>query len=292
MRGIAGRIVKMRRVRPVHRLLYRAVIRGELMAEAVLDRLARPPGAGDDTLLNQVTAVVKTFERPATVRRLVASIHRLYPGLRIVVVDDSREPAAIPGVEMVRLPYDSGISAGRSAGLRQVQTPYVAMMDDDHVFFRRTDLAGALRALEAYPEIDLMGGKVINLPRYHVADYRDAFVFPTTAEPTRPPGSFIGPFPVYEKVASFFVARTERVRLVGWDLRIKRLDHADFFARARGVLTTVYNEHFQCLHARTPHNARYMERRYAVEADLELLRQRYYAAGSKEPASAEGPRRA
>ena len=158
------------------------------------------------------------------------------------------------------------------------------MLDDDFVFFRRTGLAGALRLMEQYPEIDLMGGKVINLPRFHVADYSNKPLYPTKAGPVYPIGSLIGPLPVYDKVANFYVARTERLRLVGWDPHIKRVEHAEFFTRARGVLATVYNEHLQCFHAQTFYDAHYMARRTdpaILEADRRLIRARYWPASER-----------
>lgn len=47
----------------------------------------------------------------------------------------------------------------------------------------------------------------------------------------------------------FFIARTERLRLVQWDENLKRVDHNDFFTRSYGVLLTVYDKQFYRLHA-------------------------------------------
>ena len=66
--------------------------------------------------------MIKTFERPAKLKRLVDSIRRLYPGLTIIVVDDSRHPRNLPEVENINLPFDSGVSAGRNAGVKAVGT--------------------------------------------------------------------------------------------------------------------------------------------------------------------------
>ena len=43
-----------------------------------------------------ITVVVKTFERPECLRRLVSSIRRFYPGIPVFVVDDSREALEPP----------------------------------------------------------------------------------------------------------------------------------------------------------------------------------------------------
>src|SRR5206468_3533420 len=99
-----------------------------------------PRQAVEERLVRELTALVKTFERPPILRRLVSSIKRLYPALRVVIVDDSRKPSRLPGTETIVMPYDSGISAGRNEGLKHVTTPYVLVLDDDFIFFRRTRL--------------------------------------------------------------------------------------------------------------------------------------------------------
>ena len=84
---------------------------------------------------------------------------------------------------------------------------------------------------------------------------------------------------VHDKVANFYIARTESIRKVGWDPQIKRLDHADFFTRAKGVLTTVFDPAFKVLHARTPFDRDYMRKRLDVQSDREILRRKYYGNG-------------
>lgn len=264
------------RVRPIAGAVYGALIGVELAVTRVQDGLHGTERSLEDVRLDALTALIKTFERPRTVARLIASLRRLYPDLRLLVVDDSREPRPVPGVEWLTLPFDSGVSAGRSAGLQQVQTPFTLLLDDDFIFYRRSGLRAALAAMQHHPEIDLMGGAVIQLPHFHVADYRAAGLYPTPAQPARPIGSTIGPFAVYDKVPNFYIARTERLRLVDWDPQIKRMDHADFFTRARGVLVSVYNPQLRCFHAQTPFDRRYMQHRGDLVADIALLRQRYY----------------
>lgn len=203
----------------------------------------------------RVTAVIKTFERPRQVRRLVRSIRRIHPELPIIVVDDSRDPVDLEefdDLEMLVLPYNTGISAGRNAALERITTPYALFLDDDFVFCRRTHLAEPLAAMDANPTIDIMGGQVANLPDFSVNDYEDAPLFPGAAAPAVPFGSTIGGLRVYPKVANFLLARADRLRLVGWSDELKLLEHRDFFTRAAGVLVTVYNPRWRVLHARNP----------------------------------------
>jgi glycosyltransferase involved in cell wall biosynthesis len=263
--------------RVIGKPLYAFIIAAELAAERGLDALHPRRRPNDRSLVAEnLTAIVKTFERPKVVKRLIASIKRQYPELKIIVVDDSRQPIEIDGVQMVALPFDSGVSAGRNEGLRHVSTRYVLNLDDDFVFYRHTDLDTALSLIEQHVQIDIMGGEQLDLPLFEKFNYRQAALHPTRALATHPPGSTIGGLPVYDKVPSFFIARTDRIRLVGWDPNIKRLDHADFFTRAKGVLTTVFNAKMKCLHARTPFDTTYMQSRYDVEMDQAVLKMKYY----------------
>jgi glycosyltransferase involved in cell wall biosynthesis len=193
----------------------------------------------------------------------------------VVVVDDSREPIELEGVQLVTLPYDSGVSAGRNAGLERVRTKYVLMLDDDLVLYRRSALGPTVALMDRYPDIDLAGGRVLDLPFGLSVDYRRTPLFPTKAEPRIPLGTLIGGLPVYDKVANFYVGRADRIRQVGWEPKLKRLDHRDFFSRARGVLTTVFNADLRCLHVKGHFDDGYLAHRYDMTADQAFLADRW-----------------
>lgn len=258
------------------KLLYDLTIASELAIERALDGI-RPKADYHCQICveDHLTAIVKTFERLGVLGRLITSIKRRYPNLHVIVVDDSRNPQSFPGAQTIVMPYDSGVSAGRSEALRHVTTKYVLVLDDDFVFYRHTGLEASLAIMEAHPEIDIIGGEVIDLPFYEAGDYRKSGLFDTDAGATMPEGSSIGGLPVYDKVANFFIARTDRIRLVGWDPQLKRVDHADFFTRSKGILTTVCNSRMKCLHAKTPFDAAYMKKREDVAEDLRILQRRY-----------------
>jgi hypothetical protein len=184
-----------------------------------------------------VTCCIKTFERPQHVRRLVASIRHYYPGIPIMIADDSKHPQAVDGTHSIVMPFDSGLSAGRNELVRQCTTPKLAMLDDDFVFTALTDLTTLCSILDAHPDIDLVGGHVHNVPRQEFGFYglldlgcgRQAVLKHQVIE--RRPG-----IEVVEVIPNFFMARTERLRLVPWDHELKLAEHLDFFIRARGVL--------------------------------------------------------
>lgn len=266
---------------PVLKPFHSGLIGLELALNRGLDALSahEPSHPG---LNEQVTMLVKTFMRPRTLHRLLTSIRRFYPALPIIVVDDSPNAQPIPGVETVILPPDSGLSVGRMEGLKQVKTPCVLLLDDDFVFYRHTRLGQAVALMEQHPTIDIMGGAVVNLPFFTVGDYQKAGLYPTAAAPTYPPGTHIGGLPTLDKVANFFLARTDRLRLVEWDANLKLVEHADFFTRARGILTTVYNRDLRCLHARTPFDKTYMHKRNDFLPYVVYLQKKYWGKRDEE----------
>ena len=262
-------------LKPVHN----GLIGLELAVNRGLDALL-PHEPPHPNLNEQITVLVKTFLRPRTLHRLLTSIRRFYPALPIIVVDDSPDAQTIPlpYLETIILPPDSGLSVGRMEGLKQVKTLYVLLLDDDFVFYRRTRLGQALTLMQQHSAIDIMGGAVVNLPFFTVGDYQKAGLYPTAAAANHPPGTHIGGLPTLDKVANFFLARTDRLRLVEWDANLKLVEHADFFTRARGILTTVYNQDFRCLHARTPFDKTYMRQRNNYLPYVVYLQKKYRAS--------------
>ncbi len=256
--------------------LFMGMVSVELLFERSMDSVS---GRNFESSLvdEKLTAIIKTFERPNELKRLVLSIKRFYPDMKIIVVDDSREPSKIEGVKTICMPYDSGVSAGRNMALSAVETKYLLLLDDDFVFYRKTDLEPAVRKMDTFTEIDILGGEVVDLPLYTSTKYKKASLHPTNKEPIVPCGSTIGGMAVQDKVANFYIGRTESIKRVVWDERIKRLDHADFFTRAKGVLTSVFTPEFKVLHAQTPFNKTYMDKRNAYEEDKKLIYEKYYA---------------
>ncbi len=58
---------------------------------------------------------------------------------------------------------------------------------------------------------------------------------------------------------------------------LKRMEHADFFTRAKGVLLTTFDRSFCVLHARTPFDEAYMRKRLDLDEARAIVRQKYYS---------------
>ena len=245
--------------RPIARPVYRGTVAAQLALHEFADRLAPAPPSSPDRLAD-ITAVVKTFERPRMLARLLRSIRRIHPSLKVIVVDDSKHPQDVPGATVIRLPFDQGISAGRQAGLDAVETTRLLMLDDDYVFYRGTDILAASAVLDRHPEVDLVGGAVVHLPLHTVTDY-GRFDHRMDARLPRRPTPSIGGMPVRFKTANFFLATANSLRRVGWRSDLKRAEHHEFFVRSVGILSCVEEPRMRILHANTPFATRYMQYR-------------------------------
>jgi GT2 family glycosyltransferase len=190
-----------------------------------------------------VTVIMKTFQRPETARRAVGHLRRYYPEIRLLVGDDSREALAFdhPQAEVVRLPFDSGISRGRNALLERVDTEFFLLMDDDHWFSRQTRLWRMLEILKR-ERFDVLAGLVYfrrhterMFPRRRLGNFfMNMRLENGTFELIEGHHQKTRAWRVCDLVENFFIARTARVReLGGWDDRFKISEHADFFIRAQ-----------------------------------------------------------
>jgi len=169
----------------------------------------------------------------------VSSIKAFYPGAIIYVADDSRKPAVkINGVDKIfRMQYDMGLSAGRNELVRNVQTKYLAILDDDFVFDEATDVRSMAKFLDHNDEFGLVGGWLRfstggeqhyeGWPRIH----KKTIYFEMDEEDTKLcPHSGLN-YKHVGIVLNFFVARTEMFKNILWDLDLKLAEHTDFFLR-------------------------------------------------------------
>jgi glycosyltransferase involved in cell wall biosynthesis len=223
--------------------------------------------------LSDLTVIIKTFNRPNELKRLVTSIKRFYPELKIIIADDGNQNSNISDVSYFRLPFNSGVSYGRNFALSKVTTPFFLSLDDDFIFYANTKIEESFDVIRNNSEIDLIGGKVVNLPFFRVSS-AGGIIYNQTSDDNIE--RKISSFQVVKKVPQFFIARTEKIKAIGWDEDIKRLDHGVFFSRLNGKVTSVFNPNFTILHARTPFDKDYLEYRLDFEEDLTIINQKYF----------------
>ena len=208
--------------------------------------------------LDELTFIVKAFERPDCLRRLLKSLGDVYPGANVIVIDDSMA-ALLPGDEAsalaqlhelnftyVRTEHDIGLAAGRNRLVDLVRTPYAALLDDDSILDGTENIMHLVTALEA-GGFDIAGGCVRN-PKYgpgwsyslsHTGDRLviTPDVVCAAGEPaSRPPDFDTTEVACWKSslILNFFVGRVEALRdRVRWDPRLKLGEHEDFFLRAQ-----------------------------------------------------------
>lgn len=175
--------------------------------------------------LRDTTVIVKTFERPDLLDRLLVSVRRFYPDVPVLVADDSLKPVDHPlATRTFRMPHDSGLPAGRNLLLREVDTPYLVTCDDDFVFRADTRLEMLTAVLDADPAIDLVAG--------HADDGNRAWRVWDGRKPEERHGCLL-----VDYVRNFFAARTDSIMdLGGWSEATKiGGEHEDFFRRAKAA---------------------------------------------------------
>ena len=215
-------------------------------------------------LASQVSFIVKAFERPTCIRRLMRSVAAHYPGFSLLVLDDSSSPV-LSEVELedygrdLRITYlraepDVGLAEGRNRLVDAVSTPYVFLLDDDFELHpdKQSDgqmgskLAGMVAALDQGP-YDIVGGCVdstqgsawsYSLARYDKMLLMTADVPCAAAEtPPRPPDYASESTACWhvDMILNFFLARTSFLQSTRWDPLFKVGEHEDFFLRAKDL---------------------------------------------------------
>lgn len=197
--------------------------------------------------VSDVTIVVKSFCRHVSLWRFVVSAKRWYPNVPIIVCDDSfadtslwtdalKEVSEMPGVTLVRLPYDSGLPAGRNAAVAAAKTSRIILCDDDFVVTEETRIENLLSILDT--GYDIVGG-VVRMDGARPENWTGRISYTGTA-----PNRTVHLTPLENAAIevnglhcqdtditlNFFAAKTESLRRVPWDTRYKITDeHVDSF---------------------------------------------------------------
>jgi glycosyltransferase involved in cell wall biosynthesis len=193
-----------------------------------------------------VTAIITTFERPEACLRLIESARQHCPDVRLLVVDDSREPREWPEADdRILLPYDSGLSVKRNAGVARVGTGWIVIFDDDFVCTEATNL-NLLVEIAEKSGCDILGGEVVegSTPmRYH--GYFDQ----TGQEVVMRRGwTTEDGVNLCQLIPNFFAARAETLAAHPWDDTLKLAEHSAFFWRWRNDLKVGWTERVAVLH--------------------------------------------
>ncbi|XP_044142514.1 beta-1,4 N-acetylgalactosaminyltransferase 1 isoform X2 [Bufo gargarizans] len=192
-----------------------------------------------------VTIATKTFLRYDKLQDLIESIRKFYPTVTIIIADDSEKPQKVEGpfIEHYIMPFGKGWFAGRNLAVSQVTTKYVLWVDDDFLFCPQTKIEKLVDVLEK-TSLDLVGGAVREITGYYTTFRQTISVVPGDKEgdclkTIQGYHHVIEGFPncvVADGVVNFFLARTDKVLKVGFDPRLSRIAHLEFFVDGLGTL--------------------------------------------------------
>lgn len=233
-----------------------------------------------ELISENVTFIYKSFERQKMAKRLYKNIQSYYPGVKVIVADDSAEPLDIvdKNLEIIRLPFNSGLSFGLNRALEKVETPFVIRMDDDELLTPDTRFHEQLKFMMEHPEVDLVGVLPFNLPSWtnlkkEAQKYYDQ---PMSHAPKKLKIPHMTQMDERRKVvakpANIFIARTDKIRAVGYDDNIRMIDHNEFFYRAAGNIVSVLDETAYVLHYHNKYDRHYQQYRADVQGDMQYIK--------------------
>ena len=202
-----------------------------------MQRERRPVEAEQQLVVENVTFLYKSFQRQRLAKRLYRNLQRYYPGVRVIIADDREKPLDLsgPGLEVVQLPFNSGLSYGLNRALEKVTTPYVVRLDDDELLIPISGIHKQLVFLQNNPEVDIAAVMPLSLPTGRTLQEMAGYYFENDMSdaPQKliiPHGTYIDEsHVVLGKVPNIFIARTEKYRGVGYDDNIRMMDHNEFF---------------------------------------------------------------
>ncbi|KAM8945578.1 beta-1,4 N-acetylgalactosaminyltransferase 2-like [Pelodytes ibericus] len=194
----------------------------------------------DQKISSLVTITTKTFLRYNKLKVLIKSIRQFYPDIKIIVADDNENPEKIqePNVEQYFMPFAKGWFAGRNLAVSQVTTKYFLWVDDDFLFTESTKIEKLVEVLEQ-TDLDVVGGSLAG----------DDFMFKVLYQKGDDDGDCLHRrkgyyqklegFPncvITTVIANLFLAHTRQVLAVGFDPKLDRIAHSEFFFDGFGSL--------------------------------------------------------
>lgn len=204
--------------------------------------------------INNITIGIKTFLRPICLENCLKSIRLYYPGVNIIIADDSNDDiktrnkaiAENYNATSLDLDFDVGISVGRNVILDNVSTKYLVIVDDDIFFTHQTDIKKMYDFLEE-TEYDIIGGCLDGRGMYEARFDR------YTLEPKEIHYYEQHYGPVYnssieayrsDRCMNCFMGNTLSLKKVRWTDKLKLHEHTTFFVNAwiKGLRTAVSKE--------------------------------------------------
>ena len=114
---------------------------------------------------SDITIIIKTFIRPKVCVKTVRAWNNLYPDIPIIVIDDgdiSPDLSEYKNVRHIKTEFNIGLSAGRNLGLKNSDTNFVFIADDDDLPTQQHKLMDCKNIL-INNDIDILGHKAFSI---------------------------------------------------------------------------------------------------------------------------------
>jgi len=271
--------------------------------------------------MNDVTAIVISFLRPAYTEACIRSLRATYPDIHILVGENGEHDKKLAsvckevGAEYIQMPYDSGVCYARNRLVEHVETEYVLVGDDDFYYTETAKADRMAELLRMVPDAHLVGGRineggVVRNYQGHTEKIGRHFkITPLDLETERMHKLATNDTTTIEfcradLTYNYFVAKTGAVRAVPWDEGIKvAYEHFSWFwdfkqagykaLFAPEPIVVHKPEHVEKLVAATPEHEKYREyrnrrtdkahfyERYDVDYTIAMNGQHDYAPGHR-----------
>lgn len=228
---------------------------------------------------------IKTFLRERTLFKTLDAIEEYFPyRYKLYIADDGTvtdgkasryRELQKAGHQIIHLPFDCGISAGRNAIVKKVEEKYILIMDDDIKLTDSESIKRILSILEDDKSLGLVSGILEheNGDPYGGENYcrglrfelRDRFLlrWPASSTICNVNGTS---YRTADQVVNFFLARSKLFDDVLWDKKIKvGWEHIDFFlglAKTRWKAAVCLDA--KAIHSRPEHDFTYNQHRCSM----------------------------
>ena len=190
--------------------------------------------------MRNLTAIIVSFLRPEYMEKCVDSLHKTYPGIRIIVGENGHYNHQLHfqlkqiNAKYVLLPFDSGVCFARNRLMDEVETDYVLIGDDDFFYDEGAKVDKMLSFLRKHKEFSIIGGriqeneKLRNYQGYIKFELGSLILTPLDLKQNFQKS--VLKYAPCDLTFNYFVARTKDIRNQRWDEKIKvAYEHADWF---------------------------------------------------------------
>jgi glycosyltransferase involved in cell wall biosynthesis len=201
----------------------------------------------------EIAIGIKTFFREKTLFKTLDAIEKYFPlSYRLYIADDGRisvekeyryQKLTNEGHEIIKLPFNCGISTGRNEIIKKVKEDYVLITDDDIELQDSNIIMNMKRVLDTKKDIGVCSGMLFSENGSFLAsenyqkgvrfeiDRGMLFRYPSLHKIHKAGDSFY----VYaDQVVNFFLAKKAVFKDIKWDNKIKvEWEHLDFFLRLK-----------------------------------------------------------